>query len=91
MGPVARKAIRSRTSVRGKESLTIGRAAARFGTAPADYIGTNARLLNGFFAISVNSPSMSMVNFCCCVGLAPKAVRSVTRRVTPQPCVRQFG
>jgi hypothetical protein len=50
-----------------------------------DYIGTKARLLNGFFAISVNSPSMSMVNFCCCVGSAPKAVRSVTRRVTPQP------
>jgi hypothetical protein len=63
----------------------------RHGATPPDYIGTKARLLNGFFAISVNSPSMSMVNFCCCVGSAPKAARSVTRRVTPQPCVRQFG
>src|ERR1700685_2048088 len=42
--------------------------------------------LNAFFAISVNSPSMSMVNFSCCVGSAPKArARGVTRRVTPQP------
>ena len=57
----------------------------RHRAAPPDYIGTKAWLLNGFFAISVNSPSMSMVNFCCCVGSAPKAVRSVTRRVTPQP------
>jgi hypothetical protein len=57
----------------------------RHRAAPPDYIGSKARLLNGFFAISVNSPSMSMVNFCCCVGSAPKAVRSVTRRVTPQP------
>jgi hypothetical protein len=57
----------------------------RHRAAPPDYIGAKARLLNGFFAISVNSPSMSMVNFCCCVGSAPKAVRSVTRRVTPQP------
>src|SRR3984885_4587487 len=42
--------------------------------------------LNAFFAISVNSPSMSMVNFSCCVGSAQKPyVRGVTRRVTPQP------
>jgi hypothetical protein len=47
--------------------------------------GTRARSLNAFFAISVNSPSMSMVNFCCCVGSAPKPARGVTRRVTPQP------
>jgi hypothetical protein len=42
--------------------------------------------LNAFFAISVNSPSMSMVNFSCCVCSAPKSSASgVTRRVTPQP------
>src|SRR5271168_1440396 len=41
--------------------------------------------LNAFFAISVNSPSMSMVNCPRCVGSAPKArVRGVTRRVAPQ-------
>ena len=42
--------------------------------------------LNAFFAISVNSPSMSMVNFCCCVcsALYPRA-RCVMRRVAPQP------
>ena len=37
--------------------------------------------LNAFFAISVNSPSMSMVNFCCCVRFAPNA----TREVAAQP------
>jgi hypothetical protein len=42
--------------------------------------------LNAFFAISVNSPSMSMVNFSCCVCSAQKpCARGVTRRVTPQP------
>ncbi|MEI9922622.1 MAG: hypothetical protein WDN50_02680 [Bradyrhizobium sp.] len=42
--------------------------------------------LNAFFAISVNSPSMSMVNFSCCVGSAQEScARRVTRRVTPQP------
>jgi hypothetical protein len=42
--------------------------------------------LNAFFAISVNSPSLSMVNFSCCVGSAPKpGARGVTRRVAPQP------
>jgi hypothetical protein len=38
------------------------------------------------FAISVNSPSMSMVNIPCCVFPALKSgARGVTRRVTPQP------
>ena len=37
--------------------------------------------LNGFFANSVNSPSMSMVNFSCCVRFA----LDVTREVTAQP------
>jgi hypothetical protein len=42
--------------------------------------------LNAFFAISVNSPSMSMVNFSCCVCSAQKSCApGVTRRVTPQP------
>ncbi len=33
--------------------------------------------LNAFFAISVNSPSLSMVNFSCCVGSAPKIAARV--------------
>jgi hypothetical protein len=37
--------------------------------------------LNGFFANSVNSLSMSMVNFSCCVCPLP----DVTREVTAQP------
>jgi hypothetical protein len=41
--------------------------------------------LNAFFAISVNSPSMSMVNFSCCICSAPIGACGVTRRVTPQP------
>jgi hypothetical protein len=42
--------------------------------------------LNAFFAISVNSPPLSMVNFSSCVCSAPKpCARSVIRRVTPQP------
>src|SRR5580700_11243098 len=42
--------------------------------------------LNAFFAISVNSPPLSMVNFSCGVGSALNAgARGVTRRVTPQP------
>src|SRR3984893_1518708 len=42
--------------------------------------------LNALFAISVNSPSMSMVNFpCCVVSALAFSARGVTRRVTPQP------
>jgi len=49
-------------------------------------IPTRGQGLNAFFAISVNSPSRSMVNFCCCVGSAlVSSARSVRRRVTPQP------
>src|SRR5260370_20320775 len=41
---------------------------------------------NALFAISVNSPSMSMVNFPLCVGSALAcSARGVTRKVTPQP------
>src|SRR5664279_2507952 len=44
------------------------------------------RRLNAFFAFSVNSPSMSMVNFSCCVCSALKArAPGVTRRVAAQP------
>ena len=81
----AQEAVQSRAQARDKATSSSGRALVRHRAAPLDYIGSKVRLLNGFFAISVNSPSMSMVNFCCCVGSAPKAVRSVTRRVTPQP------
>ncbi len=42
--------------------------------------------INAFFAISVNSPSMSMVNFPCCVVVALQSgARGVRRTVTPQP------
>ena len=42
--------------------------------------------LNAFFAISVNSLSMSMVNCSCCVCSVPDpGACSVARRVTPQP------
>src|SRR5450432_3903754 len=44
------------------------------------------RRLNAFFAIWVNSPSLSMVNFSCCVCSALIACApGVTRRVAPQP------
>jgi hypothetical protein len=81
----AQETVQSRAPARDDEPLSSGRALVRHRAALPDYIGRKARLLNGFFAISANSPSMSMVNFCCCVGSTPKAVRSVTRRVTPQP------
>src|SRR3954453_9280213 len=42
--------------------------------------------LNALFAISVNSPSMSMVTFpCCVVGALLSGACGVRRRVTPQP------
>src|ERR1700712_4328860 len=47
---------------------------------------TMRRRINALFAISVNSPSMSMVNFPCCVVVALiSGARGVRRRVTPQP------
>ena len=48
--------------------------------------------LNALFAFSVNSPSMSMVNFSCCVvSVLPIGAHGVTRRVTPQPMRAAFG
>ena len=49
--------------------------------------------INALFAISVNSPSMSMVNFPCCVCCARRSpgARGVTRRVTPQPMCAAVG
>src|SRR6185437_66695 len=42
--------------------------------------------LNAFFAISANSPSVSMVNFSCCVYSAPTSCApGVTRGLTAQP------
>ena len=42
--------------------------------------------LNALFAFSVNSSSIRMVNFSCCVEFAlTTSARGVTRRVTPQP------
>ena len=42
--------------------------------------------INALFAISVNSPSMSMVNFPCYVfGALKSRACGVERRVTPQP------
>src|ERR1700740_1673476 len=57
---------------------------------PADLIfeQSGQRDLNGFFAFSMNSPSMSMVNFSCFVCCAPRSTApGVPRRVTPQPVV----
>ena len=48
----------------------------------ASHVGRPANgRLNAFFANSVNSPSLSMVNFSCCVRILP----DVTREVTAQP------
>lgn len=48
--------------------------------------------LNGFFAISVNDPSMSMVNFSCCVFSAlPARALGVMRRVAPHPDAAAVG
>jgi hypothetical protein len=43
--------------------------------------------LNALFAFSVNSSSIRMVNFSCCVefALTTTSARSVTRIVTPRP------
>jgi hypothetical protein len=76
-------------SAAGNDSLSLCRARAERRIASPREAGTCDDGLNGLFAISVNSPSMSMVNFSCCVGskLPPVfgLVRGVTRRVTPQP------
>src|SRR6185437_5868959 len=51
-----------------------------------DASAANYAPLNGFFAISANSPSMSMVNFSCCVYSAPTSCApGVTRGLTAQP------
>ena len=43
-------------------------------------------VLNAFFAISANSPLVSMVNFSCCVRSAPTSCApGVTRGMTAQP------
>src|SRR5258708_35608266 len=48
--------------------------------------------LNALFAFSVNSPSMSMVNFSCCVvSVLSIGAHRVTRRVTPRPMRAEFG
>jgi hypothetical protein len=54
--------------------------AANPGFRPDEGVATHRRL-NAFFAISVNSPSMSMVNFSCCVC----SLSDVTREVAAQP------
>ena len=83
--PITAKAARPHASVRGSKLLRTGRAATQGRGAKADKGGPNGQDLNALFAISVNSPSMSMVNFSCCVGAVPDVARGVTRRVTPQP------
>ena len=48
--------------------------------------------LNALFAFSVNSPSMSMVNFSgCVVSVLPIGAHGVTRRLTPQPMRAALG
>jgi hypothetical protein len=87
--PALAVAARLRASRGGSDSLRSGHISTASRIKQADERGSIAADLNGLFAISVNSPSMSMVNFSCCVGskLAPVfgLVRGVTRRVTPQP------
>jgi SAM-dependent methyltransferase len=67
------------------EALNFVDAAAPNERAPSSNADDNDRDINGLFAISVNSLSMSMVNFPCCVGSEPDAAPRVTERVTPQP------
>ncbi|MBN9492237.1 hypothetical protein J0H33_02670, partial [bacterium] len=53
-----------------------------------DHGGGNAMRppINAFFAISVNSPSMSMVNFPCCVDVVLQSgARDVRRTEIPRP------
>lgn len=57
------------------QSLTLGNRISR-----REAVATTGHL-NAFFANSVNSLSMSMVNFSCCVRSLP----DVTREVTAQP------
>jgi hypothetical protein len=66
----------ARAAETGNQVLTIERR-----ILPRDERSAGAGRLNGFFANSVNSPSKSMVNFCCCVRSLP----DVTREVTAQP------
>ena len=81
--PITEQAESRGSAVRGNEPL-ISRGPAH-GRHHAD-AARSGRRLNALFAISVNSPSMSMVNFPCCVDWAPiSRVRGVERRVTPQP------
>ena len=47
--------------------------------------------LNAFFANSVNSPSMSMVNFSCCVCLPLDVTREVTAQPTRSAVRMEFG
>ena len=68
--------MRAREFELDNELLTIER-----GVWSDDERAQAAGRLNGFFANSVNSPSMSMVNFSCCVCFA----LDVTREVTAQP------
>src|SRR4051812_15357102 len=83
---------------RRRETESVGlhtgpaRSCARGGGAPenpcSDHGGGIAMRprINPLFAISVNSPSMSMVNFSCCVVVAlVSGARSARRRVAPQP------
>jgi hypothetical protein len=67
--------------------IITGLAARRIAIANAWLISADRACarLNGFFAFSVNSPSMSMVNVSCCVDFASLSARRVTRSVTPQP------
>jgi hypothetical protein len=62
-----------RTKATANELLTTKRSAGRRATAAAGR-------LNAFFANSVNSPSMSVVNFSCCS--APNVIRKATAQPT---------
>src|SRR3974377_1925749 len=62
---------------RAKETLRPGRRSSPAG---------GHEPINALFANSVNSPSVSMVNFSCCVGQAPdRSKRHGTPRVITEP------
>ena len=65
--------MKARAAMADNRSLTVKRRMG--GAVPA------TGCLNAFFANLVNSPSMSMVNFPCCV----RFVLDVTREVAAQP------
>ena len=68
------------------KSLTVER-----GVWSDDERARETRRLNGFFANSMNSPSMSMVNFSSCVRFAPDVTREVAALPTRSAVQMETG